>query len=865
MHKLKSFNLVLLSSLFINHFNVFNNVNKINTLDSSTEISSYFYDQLVTKQSQNIYKSLLSLGESGAFKTGNTTIDLIKEGYLENKNYVKSELLRDFYAARDAFSFDHPEYFYVDFSKLSLRYLYNNSSYKITLGIGKEDNYFASGFSIDNISTSIEKFSLKVDEIVSKANNQSSLIDKIKTVYTSIISYSTYALEKDAKKENIPYVRNPYGSLVQKESVCEGFARSLKIVLDKLNINNVLVQGFYEYNNQLQSHMWNYVELDDYRYYLLDATMDNGLSEEGNSTSYFLKSSLDEVSSYYQQIGKFSSSSSFEFNYPYLSGVKYNSYSTKFTFTKENDINYVSYDNKGIIENEKEERYLLFTYDTQSLSSFHYVSIFYALSVKGMSKTPYLEDIDEKTRFNSSFIGDYGVVYAVTNIKPKYSFEEIKNASNIDKYTSNYEGDKANIIDISNVTSKPSDITKNPYVVSQSINEPYLKENTTYNAHITFSEDLQKVYSDQNVKVTMKNNLSSIEIEDVDFSYSKPNEISFSFKTTSSYYYNLNYIFTISNLIGKTSRKVPLEIVYSVINNVKFACPNIENSLSEIYVNEPVLISSSDLSKTNWIDKDGKEVSKDIPSRLSLVAYYPSKEENDKMLEEIRKNEEVLSSSTYELQLNLCDRQIEHINGTKIKVLIPYPSSFNPSSTSTTFKAYHFKNDGQVEEIECVTTNKGIIIYCDSFSPFIVIETKKTNSMRKLAINVNGKGSISKEYVLLNKGESTSLDLNINEGYDIDYLTLNDKLFTITNNKINIKYDDLDESNNILEVFITNKKTLQQEKEEGYFTYIDSINTNLNSDPNHIGLYVGLGLSAFLILIVGTTYFVVFSNNKKEI
>ena len=121
------------------------------------DINKYYYNQLVTEDSKMIYQALDQIKENDKFKTGDYTIDLVAEGYLENQAYTKERLMSDFVAARDTFRFDNPDLFYVDFAKLSIRQLQNGNNYRINLGIGREDNYFYDGFNKNNIDEAMNK------------------------------------------------------------------------------------------------------------------------------------------------------------------------------------------------------------------------------------------------------------------------------------------------------------------------------------------------------------------------------------------------------------------------------------------------------------------------------------------------------------------------------------------------------------------------------------------------------------------------------------------------------------------------------------------------------------------------------------
>ena len=62
-----------------------------------------------------------------------------------------------------------------------------------------------------------------------------------------------------------------YGALVEHKAVCEGIAKTVKLLLNMLDVKCIVVSGTYEGHR----HAWNIVKLDDWAYNL-DVTMDMG-------------------------------------------------------------------------------------------------------------------------------------------------------------------------------------------------------------------------------------------------------------------------------------------------------------------------------------------------------------------------------------------------------------------------------------------------------------------------------------------------------------------------------------------------------------------------------------------------------------
>lgn len=256
---------------------------------TSTGTATYHYGQL-TPLGKKIYDGMVEMSKTDDFKAGTASYDLVSEGGLTTNDVSSNtELNKAMYAARYAFYADHPEIFYVDFSKLALRTTQGNDGRKhVTIGSGRNANYLNEGFKNQAaVEYAIDEFNDRVDEIVEGANavteklNGSLQAAKVKYVHKEINENVAYRMEDSAYPgdnpdsaklrdknddvfNNAPLLGTPYGVLVRKQGVCEGYARAFKAVMDKLGINCIQVQGAHQYSGEVAvGHMWNYVEITD--------------------------------------------------------------------------------------------------------------------------------------------------------------------------------------------------------------------------------------------------------------------------------------------------------------------------------------------------------------------------------------------------------------------------------------------------------------------------------------------------------------------------------------------------------------------------------------------------------------------------
>lgn len=89
---------------------------------------------------------------------------------------------------------------------------------------------------------------------------------------------------------NIVYVNNQlrchdaYGALVEGDSVCQGYAEAFKLICNYYKIPCVLLTGTANGGG----HMWNAVQMDDGKWYLLDVTWDDQTDSYGIFYDFFL-------------------------------------------------------------------------------------------------------------------------------------------------------------------------------------------------------------------------------------------------------------------------------------------------------------------------------------------------------------------------------------------------------------------------------------------------------------------------------------------------------------------------------------------------------------------------------------------------
>ena len=236
------------------------------------------------------------------------------------------EQLGEYYqSAIEAYTYDNPEVFYLSPNKMFLNIETttrgNAVSYRVYINSGNEANYLTDEFtSKEQVESAIAQIEQVKNQILQNATGDT--YQDIKMVHDYLVDTISY--DSSLSK---PYIYNIYGALVEKLCVCEGYARSMKYLLDSLDIPCTIVIGKgTNSEGQTENHAWNYVQVDG-KWYAIDATWDdpviigNGTLNQSFKYRYFLKGSSemekDHIpSNMFTEGGK-------EFTYPVLSLENY--------------------------------------------------------------------------------------------------------------------------------------------------------------------------------------------------------------------------------------------------------------------------------------------------------------------------------------------------------------------------------------------------------------------------------------------------------------------------------------------------------------------------------------------------------------
>ena len=297
--------------------------NATNNDYSNVEVDNYFYNQLDEK-SRIIYRAFESNKEQ--MKTGTYQIELGTSfsDVLSQSN--GQEKLGEYYqSAIEAYTYDNAEIFYLSPKKMYLNIETTTkdgkSTYNVYINSGDQANYLTDEF---NSKSKIDQAIAQIEQVKNQIlqNKTGNTLEDIKMVHDYLVENINY--DSTLSKQNI---YNIYGALINKESVCEGYARAFKYLLDELEIPCVLVIGTgTNSQGQTENHAWNYVQLNG-TWYAVDTTWDDpvvvggGTASEESKYKYFLVGA-DVMNQDHQPSGQFTEGGK-TFSYPNLSNTSY--------------------------------------------------------------------------------------------------------------------------------------------------------------------------------------------------------------------------------------------------------------------------------------------------------------------------------------------------------------------------------------------------------------------------------------------------------------------------------------------------------------------------------------------------------------
>ena len=260
--------------------------------------SKALYDQMVQNYVVN-YQDFLENIEFDFTLTTPISYDAVVENGKyqstgESYQTAVKELKYMVQAATDAFAYDYPQAFWFRGCGYRFGGSYKSDSSSSTgyTGAISKITFKPGDYEIfENAHAQMGDFMNAVQDAVALLKNETSGMsqyEKVRAVHDYICKKVTY------KNDGTLLVHTAAPAFIgdSQAFVCEGYAKSMKILCHYLGINCACVSGTAKstLNGNAGAHMWNYVQMEDCKWYLVDATWDDSkdITEPAVPSKYLL-------------------------------------------------------------------------------------------------------------------------------------------------------------------------------------------------------------------------------------------------------------------------------------------------------------------------------------------------------------------------------------------------------------------------------------------------------------------------------------------------------------------------------------------------------------------------------------------------
>lgn len=823
---LSLFVVVAVAFSFLAPLNLKLNFARAEESQQETVVDGYYKSKL-SDDAKKFYNAISKMQRTGLLQTSGN-LDLIKEGVLTEKdvkNYAKGDdaKLEAFYDARDAYSLDHPEVFYVDYSELSINFTKkSNGSYSAVLGAGRNVNYFADGFNAELVETSLEFFN-SADGFAKLLPTETTLtsVQKIEYVNSKIVEVAEKTGIVDSAKDT---VNSSYGIVKHGKALSEGYAKTFKLCMDKLEIPCVVVNGYLasENNFSFEVHSWNMVKVDG-EWFVVDSFLnDNGVNTEewllvgeNKLNERIIKNNV--VSEY----GKV-------FETPELEKSDIGGQNLSVDVVEIDDEKFVSASFNGMNAKELAElenkKYLAVVFGCVQNGNIFWNSTLQAFSTEEeMNKEGYSLIVYEQPEFFN-----YVKVYLTSKEPTSGLFYDGLEDSEIEQQTILIESKE--VVN----ENKPVVEIKNK-ATGEVVPAGVLDVNEAYSIKLTYASKLVEKTNVSNVAVnivsTVDENISIYSnVSNVVFDGDKT--VSFDFKASQLFKHkSFVYNFYITNLISAETYAEPES--FSVRAERKdFELSHIYD-ISKITADEckkPTLFKNQklDIELGDWEDSHGEGFDNYEKSLMTLVSNDPTELQAKSMKETLA--DDVVASSLFNLTLFIGE-EIPKIKAESyyVNMILPYPERTSYES-NLKFEIVEFRKDvnGEYDYSNpvvrnCIPTENGLLVSTDYLGLCMVVATKPSAQDVKTvyASVVALGGSVEADSVLQSKcavqkvEDTITYKIKLDDSYRVDYILLNGKDITSklsSDGKLTLNASDL-KTANIIEFGLASGALLEAEKE----------------------------------------------------
>lgn len=206
--------------------------------------------------------------------------------------------------------YDNPEIFWVDSN-------YSYTSYPT--GTLVEPVYRHTQEESEQISKAVK---MEVDKVVASASGIQSDYGKEKYFHDYICKKTVYDLSTYDQ-----FGDSAYSVFVDGKSICEGYSRAMKLLLDEAGIYNYIVIGNTKNEEgKMEGHMWNVVSIQNELYHV-DVTWDDSDGEHGEIGYLYFNMTDDDIRKDHFDVAPYNNNcTSRTYNYFNVNGTFFNSF-----------------------------------------------------------------------------------------------------------------------------------------------------------------------------------------------------------------------------------------------------------------------------------------------------------------------------------------------------------------------------------------------------------------------------------------------------------------------------------------------------------------------------------------------------------
>lgn len=247
----------------------------------SMESSGWAYGSQLNENQEQIYNTLANTNNMLAVNSQNMIVVKIQEPYWAFSSLAYETAMKDIARAVHAFMKDYNEYYWME-------------SFDGWIQSGKDDPTMYSQVWLvpmdyySGVRSEIGAADAELQKAINTVKAKQGTYEKVLAAH----DYVAGLVEYNAGDLYGKYGHTITGGLLPKynhKAVCECYAKLFKLICNANGIPCILISGGSERDSQGNvklDHMWNYVQMDDGLWYLVDVTWDDWGAEYGNYIDY---------------------------------------------------------------------------------------------------------------------------------------------------------------------------------------------------------------------------------------------------------------------------------------------------------------------------------------------------------------------------------------------------------------------------------------------------------------------------------------------------------------------------------------------------------------------------------------------------